>query len=52
MMEIRFLTFSSTESKINFCVRKTKYIPTQAAAIGNPTSVKKFKKSIEFYTRK
>jgi hypothetical protein len=29
-------------------VRKTKYIPTQAAAIGNPTSVIKFRKSIGF----
>jgi hypothetical protein len=29
-------------------VRKTKYIPTQAAAIGNPTSVIKFRKSIAF----
>jgi hypothetical protein len=43
-MPFRPLTELVTPARINFIVRKTKYPPAHAAAIGNPTSETNLKK--------
>jgi hypothetical protein len=46
MMPLSFLTSEVTDDSMNFSVRNTKKPPASAAAMGKPTSMVNFKKSI------